>query len=161
MTIDTRFRPAHPDDAERIAEIWRVGWADGHLGHVPEKLVAVRTEESFAARARHRVEDATVLIVDGAVAGFVMVVDDEVEQVYLAREHRGSGVASALIAEAERLVSEGGYEQAWLGVVAGNARARGFYERNGWRDEGLFDYAAADVDGPIPLRCHRYVKALS
>lgn len=157
-TTDARFRPARPDDAERIAEIWRVGWADGHLGHVPEALVAVRTDDSFDARAGHRIEDTTVLTVGGEVAGFVMVVDDEVEQVYLAREHRGSGVASVLIAEAERLVFDGGYDHAWLGVVAGNARARAFYERAGWRDEGLFDYAAVDVDGPIPLLCHRYVK---
>ncbi|GAA1949658.1 GNAT family N-acetyltransferase [Amycolatopsis minnesotensis] len=158
MATDVRFRPAHPDDAERVAGIWRVGWADGHLGHVPEALVAVRTGDSFAARAGQRIEDTTVLTVGGAVAGFVMVVDDEVEQVYVAREHRGAGVAAALLAEAERLVFDDGYDRAWLAVVAGNARARRFYERNGWQDEGTFDYAAADENGPIPLTCHRYGK---
>lgn len=144
-----------------MARIWWDGWRDGHLGHVPDALVAVRTPESFADRAAQRVADTTVAIVDGVVAGFVMVVGDEVEQVYVSVQHRGSGVADALLAEAERLVRAGGHETAWLAVVAGNVRARRFYERNGWTDGGPFDYPAAGPDGPIPVPCHRYVKPVT
>jgi GNAT superfamily N-acetyltransferase len=104
------------------------------------------------------VGDTTVAVADGAVAGFVMVVDDEVEQVYVSRDHRGTGVAAALIAEAEAQVRAKGHTEAWLAVVAGNARARAFYERMGWRDDGPFDYAAAGDDGPITVPCHRYAK---
>ncbi len=85
---------------------------------------------------------------------------DEVEQVYVAGSHRGTGVSSALIAEAERQVKANGHGKAWLAVAAGNARARAFYERMGWRDEGPFDYAAAAEDGPIAVPCHRYTKLL-
>lgn len=111
-------------------------------------------------RAVQRVGDAVVAVVGGAVAGFVMVVDDEVEQVYVARNHRGSGVAVALLAEAERLVAAGGHGRAWLAVVAGNLRARRFYARNGWEDTGLFDHHAPSDQGPVRVPAHRYVKRL-
>jgi ribosomal protein S18 acetylase RimI-like enzyme len=154
------LRPARAEDAEAIAEIWLRGWQDAHLGHVPDALVRARTTESFAERAAQRVDDTTVAVVDEEVAGFVMVVDDEVEQVYVAGSHRGSGVANELLGEAERLVRANGYGSTWLAVVAGNDRARRFYERNGWRDEGAFDYPAATDSGPVAVPCRRYVKQL-
>jgi GNAT superfamily N-acetyltransferase len=152
------LRPATPDDAPLIARIWYDGWRDGHLGHVADELVAVRTRDSFDQRSADRVGDTVVVTVDGAVAGFIMVVGDEVEQVYVAAEHRGTGLAAGLLHEAERLVAANGHDRAWLAVAPGNARARRFYERSGWTDEGLFDYPAATADGPMPVPCHRYVK---
>ena len=109
---------------------------------MPQELVTARTDESFRTRAAHRVPDTTLATVGGAVAGFIMVVGSEVEQVYVSADHRGTG-AQALMAEAERQVRANGHGKAWLAVVAGNARARAFYERSGWSDEGPFDYAAA------------------
>jgi ribosomal protein S18 acetylase RimI-like enzyme len=154
----TVLRPARPDDAGEIAAIWYQGWRDGHLGHVPDALTAARTEDSFQLRAAQRVDETVVASVDGAVAGFIMVVDDEVEQVYVSGAHRGTGVAASLLAEAERLVKEAGYPRAWLAVVAGNDRARRFYARQGWTDDGLIDYPAASADGPIHIPAHRYIK---
>lgn len=123
------LRTARHEDARDIARIWYHGWCDGHLGHVPDELVAVRTRVSFDLRAAQRIGDTVVATVDGAVAGFVMVVDDEVEQVYVSASHRGTGVAAVLLAEAERLVAVNGHQRGWLAVVAGNTRARRFYER--------------------------------
>jgi ribosomal protein S18 acetylase RimI-like enzyme len=97
-------------------------------------------------------------VTEGKIAGFVMVVGDEVEQVYMSALHRGTGVADALLTEAKRQIRDARHSTAWLAVVAGNARARRFYERGGWSDEGIFDYAAAGEDGPIVLPSHRYVK---
>ena len=154
------LRPARAEDATAIAEIWQHGWRDGHLGNVPEALVEVRTPESFRTRAADRVGDAVVAVAGTAVAGFVMVVGDEVEQVYVSTDHRGSGVASALLAEAERLVAAAGHRQAWLAVVPGNARARRFYERSGWVDDGPFDNPAVYAGGTIPVPCRRYVKTV-
>jgi hypothetical protein len=54
------------------------------------------------------------------------------------------------------IVAEGGHRRAWLAVASGNTRARRFYERAGWVDEGAFDYAAEGPDGSIPVPCHRY-----
>lgn len=152
------LRLAVPEDAAAVAEIWYRGWRDGHLGFVPDELVSARTEGSFPARATERVGDTTVAEVEGRVAGFIMVANDEVEQVYVSTDHRGTGVAGVLMGEAERLVRDGGYATAWLAVVAGNARARRFYERSGWTDKGKFDYAASGKDGPFTVPSHRYEK---
>jgi GNAT superfamily N-acetyltransferase len=155
------IRPATGADAPIVATIWHRGWLDGHEGHVPDELVSARTEASFQTRAAQRVADTTVATVDGALAGFVMVVDDEVEQVYVAQAHRGTGVAAALLARAEEIVAGNGHELAWLAVVAGNARARRFYERNGWIDQGPVDYPAATGGDPIPVPSRRYEKPVT
>jgi GNAT superfamily N-acetyltransferase len=153
------IRPAEPRDADAVAEVWRAAWRDGHVGHVPDALVAVRTVESFRTRAAGLVPNTTVAEVDGEVAGFVTVVDDEVEQVFVAAAHRGKGIADTLLAEGERRVRANGHQEAWLAVVAGNGRARAFYERQGWRDDGAFDYEAKVEDGStVVVPCHRYVK---
>lgn len=156
-----RVRPAAAEDAPKVAEIWEEGWRAGHLGHVPEELTRIRTPESFRSRAADRVGDTTVATAEnGDVVGFVMVVGDEVEQVYVAREHRGSGVAVTLLDEAGRLVAANGYTKAWLAAAVGNARARRFYEREGWADEGYFDYVATHSGGTIAIPCHRYTKSV-
>lgn len=155
----TEIRAATAQDAASVARIWATGWRDGHLGHVPDELVALRTPESFATRAVARVADTTVAVVGDEVVGFVMVVADEVEQVYVDAAHRGSGVADVLIDEAERQVCAGGHATAWLAVNAGNARARAFYERRGWSDEGDLDYPAATAAGTFVVTCRRYTRA--
>jgi GNAT superfamily N-acetyltransferase len=152
------LREATQQDVDDVADIWHLGWQDGHLGSVPQELIDARTEASFRSRAVERVGDTTVATVDGVVAGFVMVVDDEVEQVYVSDLHRGTGVAALLLDEAERQVRAKGFGNAWLAVVAGNARARAFYQRQGWSDEGAFEYAAGHPGEPIPVPAHRYTK---
>jgi GNAT superfamily N-acetyltransferase len=154
------LRRGSADDADAVAEIWRLGWRDGHLGLVPAELLEARTDESFRARTAKRIGEMTVAVVAGEIAGFVLVVGDEIEQVYVSAGHRGTGVADALLGEAERQVRANGHTKAWLAVVAGNARARAFYERAGWHDEGPFGYRAAAESGPIDVPCHRYTKAV-
>jgi ribosomal protein S18 acetylase RimI-like enzyme len=158
------LRDATPADAPAVADIWYHGWRDGHLAPATAELVAARSEASFHGRAGERVDDTTVAVVDGRVVGFVMVVDDEVEQVYVDASQRGTGIADVLLREAERQVAARGHDTAWLAVFADNRRARAFYERHAWVDDGPFDYGAAGADGEehaIAVRAHRYVKRVS
>ncbi|GAA4430679.1 GNAT family N-acetyltransferase [Actinokineospora soli] len=158
-----RIRQATPADAESIATIWRTGWTDAHLGNVPDDLVAARTPETFTTRAADRAagkDSATTLVaeVDGAIAGFVMVLDDEVEQVYVDARHRGRGIAAPLLSAAEAAIRDHGHPTAWLAVVPGNRPARHFYERQGWQDTGPYDHHAP---GGFIVPVHKYVKDLT
>ena len=155
----TEIRAAADADMAAVAELWHEGWHDGHADHVPEGLTAARTLEAFHERTPTRVGDTTVVLgSSGRLLGFIMVVDDEVEQVFVGPVSRGTGVADALLAEAERQVAAGGHSTAWLAVVEGNARARRFYEKSGWVDEGDLPYEVAAGGESYVSPCRRYVK---
>jgi GNAT superfamily N-acetyltransferase len=158
--LDGVVRPARPDDTDRVAAVWEQGWQEVHPGEVPAALVAARTTASFRRRAGDRVPDTLVVEVGGVVVGFVMTDADEVDQVYVAPVGRGSGAAIALLAAAEERIRSAGHSAAWLAVVRGNARARAFYERQGWADQGEFTHDAPGPAGPISVTAHRYVKHL-
>ena len=154
------LRPAMPDDAEAIAAVWYEGWVDGHLGHVPKALEPHRTLDHFRRRVPPRIARTTVAEVDGRVVGFVTILDDEVEQVFVGRGARGAGVADALMRHAEERIAAR-FDVAWLAVANGNARARRFYERIGWRDAAAIDYHAEIEGGSVPVPCRRYEKAFT
>jgi GNAT superfamily N-acetyltransferase len=145
------------DDTESIAAVWYAGWRDGHLGHVPEALADHRRPEQFVARVPERLGTTTVATVDGRVVGFVTVHDDEVEQMYVDASARGTGVADVLLRHGETVIADG-HAVAWLAVVAGNARARRFYERNGWHDAGTLAYSAQIDGGSTVVPTRRYEK---
>src|ERR687891_1489787 len=128
---EVTLRAALPEDAPMVAEIWHLGWRDGHLGFVSQQLIEARHVDSFRTRAAKRVNDTTVAVVQGQIAGFVMVVDNEVEQLYVSALHRGEGVADMLMADAERRIKDGGYSSAWLALGAGDAGGPGVYQSPG------------------------------
>ncbi|QEO16320.1 GNAT family N-acetyltransferase [Agromyces intestinalis] len=146
-------------DVDAVARIWREGWADAHLGHVPAALVAARTSGSFTERAHDRVDDTIVATRADAVAGFVMIDGDQVDQLYLDRAARGSGIGAVLLGAEEQAIVAAGYGRAWLAVATGNNGARRFYERQGWADEGPFVHHAPTPDGGVAVDCHRFVSA--
>lgn len=158
MTIT--LRPATPADVDAIASVWHSAWRDAHLGHVPDALVPERTLANFRSRAPARIAFTTVAVHDEQVVGFVIVSDDELEQLFVASVVRGTGAAVMLIDHAEASIARR-FDTAWLAVVAGNARARRFYERQGWRDAGPIAYQAELASGGtliVPSR--RYEKGL-
>lgn len=144
-----------------VAAVFHRGWHDAHPGLVPDGLTERRTPESFLERVTRRIvetEETTVAEVDGRIAGFIMVHDDEAEQVYVDRDFRGTGVAALLLTEAERQVAEAGHEVAWLAVVRGNERAQAFYAKQGWVDDGDVDYQVTALGEQFVSPCRRYVK---
>jgi GNAT superfamily N-acetyltransferase len=159
MTSPT-LRPATADDMGRVADIWHTAWHVAHPGHVPAGLTAARTLESFHERTPLRVADTTVAEVDAEIVGFIMINGDEVEQVFVDPASHGSGVASLLLDQAERQVAAAGHDEAWLAVVVGNARARAFYEKRGWRDGGDEPYEVVAGGTTYVSPCRRYVKSV-
>jgi len=153
------LRPATADDAEAIAEVWHRAWNDGHAGRVPEALLPHRTLDHFRRRVAERIPSTTVAVLHARVVGFVTVRDDELNQLFVAAAARGTGVAAALLRHAEGVIGlRAGV--AWLAVADGNARARRFYEREGWRDVAAIDYRADIEGGSIPVPCRRYERVL-
>jgi GNAT superfamily N-acetyltransferase len=144
------------DDIDVVASIWLEGWRDAHLGHVPVELERARLGGSWREEVAGRVAATWVAEIDGRVEGFVTIVGDEVEDLYVAAGARGTGVAATLLRHGEGLVRDAGFSSAWLAVVAGNERARRFYERHGWLDEGPFHHHARTAGGAIAVLAHRY-----
>jgi GNAT superfamily N-acetyltransferase len=97
----------------------------------------------------------------GEPEGFCIVKDDELYQLFVAAQARGSGVAAALIADAEARLSDGGVEIAWLACAIGNERAARFYEKCGWRRAGIVVNNLDTPNGTFPLEVWRYEKCLS
>jgi GNAT superfamily N-acetyltransferase len=158
---DPILRPATADDVEAIAAVFHRGWHDAHPGLVPAGLTERRTPEAFLERVAARVaetDETTVAEVGGRVAGFVMVHDDEAEQVYVDRDFRGTGIATVLLTEAERQIAAAGHEVAFLVVVRGNDRAQAFYVRQGWTDEGDVDYPVTALGRQFLSPCRRFTR---
>ena len=102
------LRPAREEDVPDVARIWSEGWREAHLGSVPERLVAARTSGSFRDRASDLLPVTTVADVAGEVAGFIMVEQDEVQQLYVDPRYRGAVTASAPLAAPGRAQQAGG-----------------------------------------------------
>jgi putative acetyltransferase len=152
------IRSAQPRDMAAVADIWHRAWHVGHAGRVPDGLTAARTLDAFRARTPARVADTMVAEADGQVVGFTMVEGDEVEQVFVDPRSHGTGVAGPLLAAAEQQVAASGHDVAWLAVVVGNARARAFYEKHGWHDEGDLPYEVSAGGTTYVSPCRRYEK---
>ncbi|MFV0306899.1 MAG: GNAT family N-acetyltransferase [Desertimonas sp.] len=151
------LRPAEPADIDAIAVIWHDAWHAGHVGHVPDGLLAHRDRAQFRARVPGRLSDTMVAVTAGAVVGFVTVLDDEVEGLFVAAPWRGTPIAAMLLAAAEERVAAD-HETAWLIVATGNGRARRLYEREGWIDGGAIDDEATTSEGRFAVSSRRYIK---
>jgi GNAT superfamily N-acetyltransferase len=151
MTLDaTTVRRAVPEDAEALAHLHLDVWDDAYTGLVPQGILDDRRE-----RAAERVERWREILADPAteaptyvaegpdgLVGFASAgpardddVDTELElwALYVRQEHYGTGVGYLLF---ETVVGD---RAAYLWVLAGNARAIAFYERQGFRLDGTED----------------------
>jgi GNAT superfamily N-acetyltransferase len=155
-----QLRPAATTDTAAIVDVWFTGWREAHLGHVPDALLAHRSEQTFRARLPEILGTTTVAAVDRRVVGLVVTAADEIEQLYVAPGHRGTGIAAALLQLGEDVIAQE-YRRAFLAVVDGNTRARHFYQRHGWCDAGPFAYHAWSTTGErIDVPCRRYEKTV-
>jgi GNAT superfamily N-acetyltransferase len=78
--------------------------------------------------------------------GEVRAGDVELYALYLDPRHLGTGAGRALMREALQRCAALGHNRVYLWVVRGNARARRFYERAGFRADGAEEpYEVAGV----------------
>ncbi len=79
-------------------------------------------------------DEVTTIVaeVDGSVVGHTTVGGNEVIHLFVDPDHWGSGIGRRLLAEAERLLTAAGVDQAELHTMVGNTPAIELYERAGW-----------------------------
>jgi len=154
-----RLRAATDDDADAIAGTWHDAWHDAHDAHVPIALVADRPLRFFRERTPHLIGRTTVAHGTAGIVGFVTVTDDELDLLFVAARGRGTGVAVDLLSHGEHQLAAD-YDTGWLDVVTGNARARAFYTRQGWRDTGPVAHAIDTSTVPATVHSNRYEKWL-
>jgi GNAT superfamily N-acetyltransferase len=127
---------------------------------VPPALVQLRTLASFLERLVEALPRTRVIGRHGAPAGFCVIKDDELYQLFVSAGARGTGVASALLADGETRLRAAGVTTAWLACAIGNDRAARFYEKCGWRNAGTMINLAETSSGPFSLEVWRFEKSL-
>jgi GNAT superfamily N-acetyltransferase len=143
----TTIRAAGAEEAAAMVAVHEEAW-DATLGELigrPLEQIASRTDREARMRKglEHLPEDAAVLVAErnGAIVGMGVVrlpsgEPGEVRDLYVAPAAWGSGVASVLLEHLVHWLWERGATSAGLWVGADNARARRFYEREGWTIDG-------------------------
>jgi GNAT superfamily N-acetyltransferase len=155
---ETRARTIETSEIDALAQLWHDGWQDAHGGIAPAGLVRARTLESFRERLAAARDDSRAVGPAGAPRGFFMLKDDELNQFYLAREARGTGLAATLIADAESLLAARGIATAWLACAVGNDRAARFYDKCGWHNARTTVNRLETPDGVFEIDIWRYEK---
>lgn len=145
-----RIRGAVETDARAVAEVHVRSWRWAYRGQLPDETLDALDVAELEARWRETIVDpaTTVLVAgDGAdVVGFVNVGptdDDGVEPdtvkvyaIYLDEHVAGKGIGRTLLERAVEAMRGAGSQRASLWVLESNARARRFYEREGWTWDG-------------------------
>ena len=153
-------RAGEEGEIDHLAMIWYDGWHDAHAQIVPADLVRLRSLESFRDRLQAAFPDVRVVGPCGEPVGFCIIKGNELYQLFVSARSRGSGVAAALIVDAETRLSENGVATAWLACAIGNERAARFYEKSGWHRAGTMIHPLETTKGTFPLEVWRYEKSL-
>lgn len=155
-----RIRPADPCEVDTLARLWHDGWQDAHAKILPAALARIRTLGNFRERLQAALAHVRVGEVEGAAAGFCIVEGDELYQLFVSPHARGTGLAAALVADAEARMATAGVGAAWLACAIGNQRAAHFYEKCGWRLAGNMINPLPTPDGVFELEVWRFEKRL-
>ena len=163
--MDTRrgevaVRTADPGELDQLARVWYDGWQDAHAAIVPAELTRLRTLESFRLRLHADLQQIRVVGPIGDPAAFTIVKGDELYQLFVAAPARGSGVAVALIDDAEARLAASGVATAWLAGAIGNESAARFYEKRGWHRAATVVNTLQTTSGTFLLDVWRYEKKL-
>jgi GNAT superfamily N-acetyltransferase len=148
------FAVRKPGEAEfpALARMWHDAWHDGHDGLVPAALIALRNYDRFLRRLPDLGDRIRVAGPDGEPLGLCVIKGDEIDQLFVARAARGSGLAARLLADGEARLRAAGVTLARL------ARAIRFYEKHGWLRA---ETATVTIEGPFRLQVLVLTKALA
>lgn len=132
-------RPAVPADALAVARVHVRAWQAGYRGLLPDEYLDRLRPEERAARYTFDRPDGprtTVAVREGVIVGLATIHGAELCALHVDPDAWGGGVGRALVARARADLAADAVAEALVWVMSGNARARRFYERDGWTTEG-------------------------
>ena len=147
------FRPIAPEDAQAAHEVTMAGFAAYRTFAPPGwEPPADMAAEGVTQRLGGERAYGVVALDEGVLVGFAAYEPAREETpdkgfsgplipglahvwaVFVAESHWGRGVATGLLADLIDHIRTAGFREARLYVAAGQARARAFYAREGWRE---------------------------
>lgn len=161
---DSDVRRASHDDPAGIAAV-HVRSFLATYPHLPRTRRAAETGlAEWATVWTRRLEEPetgrfTLVATDaGRVCGFVHLgptpdpdddprITGQILSIHVEPELTGQGIGARLMAEAVASLRDVGHRAATLWVVAENSRARAFYERLGWREDGATRREVLAIEG--------------
>ncbi len=152
------IRNAENREVGQLAKLWYDGWQDAHAAILPAELARLRTLESFGERLEQHLDHVRTAGEIGDPLGFCLCKDDELYQLYVSADARGTGLAAKLLEDAEDQFRRNGVTTAWLACAIGNERAERFYEKSGWRRAGEMTNHLETPAGEFLLQTWRYEK---
>ena len=162
------FRNAGPNDAETLAELGRRSFVEtfGHL-YADEDLAAFLDTHNAASWAQELADQAFAIRigeVDGQAMAYAKIGPPklpfeprgqavELRQFYVLSDWHGSGAAGELMRWVIDTARRRGGDDLYLSVFVDNARARAFYARYGFIEEGRYAFmVGAHADEDIVMR---------
>ena len=157
-------------DAPTLVRVWMDAWQTAYAGLMPDAFLSTLDAKVILERFESILragQPALVIELDGAVVGFSAFgptrdADNphagEVMAINLSPACWRRGLGTILLAETVERLRRRNFPEATLWVLAANARARRFYEAQGWRVDG-HERHDAQLTG-FPLHEVRYRLAL-
>jgi GNAT superfamily N-acetyltransferase len=142
------IRKAELADAPEIARVHVTVWRSAYRGLMPDDLLASLSIEQRTERWEQTIPydpvGTFVAIAKGKLVGFSSAGANRSEEgdtvgelytIYVLEEVAGNGIGTRLLSAAETWMTERGYTDALLWVLAANTNARSFYASRAWTDD--------------------------
>lgn len=166
MTVT--YRDARAEDAETLDRLFDTSFCDtfAHL-YRPEDLHAFLSSfgvEDWRTQLADPAYAFRIAEVDGSAAGYLKLGPMKLpiethgrplllDQLYVLKEHHGSGIARELMGWALDESRRRGAQELYLTVYVDNHRARRFYDRYGFEAVGRYDFmVGSHADEDIIMR---------
>ena len=154
------------DDFAAIGSIYAESWKFAYRGIVPQAYLDQLTNRRWMNALNENRYDAFILLDNGQYIGTSSICPardkdmagwGEIISLYLLPEYFGKGYAALLLDYVVSALQKEGFQRIYLWALEENARARRFYEKQGFRWNG--DTMEAVIGGKS-LTEVRYIKKL-
>ena len=163
-------RPARPEDTDEVGRIQVRTWRAAYTGLLPGSTMDAMdplVQSASWSRVTRPTSVSRLLVAERGdrIVGFAAYgphrerdldrTSGELYAIYVEPESWSTGAGHALMDAALHGLREAGWASAILKVLEGNARARHFYEREGWVYDGPTDPFDADGQHVPEVRYRR------